>query len=44
MSRANLTRNGKFQTNSKKIQKIVKCYYGFIATQNKGGKAENGRK
>ena len=38
------TRNRKFQSNSKKIQKIVKYYYGFIATQNKGGNAENGRK
>ena len=37
-------RNRKFQTNSKKIQKIVKYYYGFIASQNKGGNAENGRK
>ena len=38
------TRNRKFQTNSKKIQKIVKYYYGFISGQNKGGNAENGRK
>ena len=38
------TRNRKFQTNSKKIQKIVKYYYGFIATQNKGANAEKGRK
>ena len=30
------TRNRKFQTNSKKIQKIVKYYYGFISSQNKG--------
>ena len=38
------TRNRKFQTNSKKIQKIVKYYYGFISSQNKEGNAENGRK
>ena len=38
------TRNRKFQTNSEKIQKIVKYYYGFISSQNKGGNAENGRK
>ena len=37
-------RNRKFQTNSKKIQKIVKYYYGFISSQNKGGNAEIGRK
>ena len=37
-------RNRKFQTNIKKIQKIVKYYYGFISSQNKGGNAENGRK
>ena len=42
--RSNPMRNIKFQTNSKKIQKIVKYYYGFISSQNKGGNAENGRK
>ena len=36
--------NRKFQTNSKKIQKIIKYYYGFISNQNKGGNAEKGRK
>ena len=38
------TRNGRFQTSSKKIQKIVKYYYGLISSHNKGGNAENGRK
>ena len=33
-----------FQTNSKKIQKIVKYYYRFISNQKKGGITENGRK
>ena len=33
-----------FQTNSKKIQKIVKYYYGFISSQNKGGNVEKERK
>ena len=33
-----------FQTNSKKIQKIVKYYYGFISSRNKGGNAEKGIK
>ena len=37
-------RNTKFQTNSKKVQKIIKYYYGFISSQNKGGNAEKGRK
>ena len=37
-------RNKKFQTNSNKIQKITKYYYGFISRQNKGGNAEKGRK
>ena len=36
-------RNRKFQTNSKKIQKIIK-YYGFISSQNKGRNTEKGRK
>ena len=34
----------KFQTSSKKIQRIVKYNYGFISSQTKGGNAENGRK
>ena len=38
--RSYLTRNRKFQTNSKKIQKIVKYYYGFISSQNTLKKAE----
>ena len=33
-------RNRKFKKNSKKIQKIIKYYYGFISSQNKGGNAE----
>ena len=37
-------RNRKFQTNSKKIQKIIKYYYGFISSQNTRGNAEKGRK
>ena len=37
-------RNRKFQTNNKKIQKIIKYYYGFISSQNKGGNAEKWRK
>ena len=37
-------RNRKFQTNSKKIQKIVKYYYGFISSQNKGGDVQKERK
>ena len=32
--------NRKFQTNNKKIQKIIKYYYGFISSKNKGGNAE----
>ena len=42
--RSYTTRNRKFQKNSKKIQKIIKNYYGFISCQNKGGNAEKGRK
>ena len=38
------TRNIKFQTNRKKIQKTIKYYYGIISSQNKGGNAEKGRK
>ena len=37
-------RNRKFHTNNKKIQKIIKYYYGFISSQNKGAKAEKERK
>ena len=37
-------RNIKFQKNNKKIQKIIKYYYGFISSQNKGRNAEKGRK
>ena len=33
-------RNRKFQTNSKKIQKIIKYFYGFISSQNKRGNVE----
>ena len=36
--------NRKFQTHSKKIQKIIKYYYGFITIQNKGGNVEKERK
>ena len=37
-------RNRKFQTNNKKIQKIIKHYYGFISCQNKRGNADKWRK
>ena len=37
-------RNRKFQTHSKKTQKIIKYYYGFISSQNKGGNVEKERK
>ena len=33
-------RNRKFQTNNKKIQKIIKYSHGFISSQNKGGIAD----
>ena len=36
-------RNRKFQTNSKKIQKIIKYYCGFILSQNRLEKAEKER-
>ena len=39
--RSNPMRNRKFQTNNKKIQKIIKYYHGIISSQNKGG---NGNK
>ena len=42
--RSNPMRNRKFQTNSKKIQKIIKYYYGFISSQNEGGNGEKERK
>ena len=42
--RSYTTRNRKFQKNSKKIQKIIKYYYDFIRTQNKGGNVEKERK
>ena len=32
--------NRKFQTNNKKIQKIIKYFYGFISSQNKGVNAD----
>ena len=37
-------RNRKFQTNNKKIKKIIKYYYGFSSSQNKGGNADKWRK
>ena len=37
-------RNRKFQTNNKKIQKIIKYYYGLISCQNKSGNADKWRK
>ena len=39
-----LTRNRKFQKNSKKTQKLRKHYYGFFSNQNRLGKAEKERK
>ena len=39
-----LTRNRKFQKNSKKIQKNRKQYYCFFSRQNMLGKAEKERK
>ena len=38
--RSYTTRNRKFQKNIKKIQKIIKYYYGFISSKNKGGNAD----
>ena len=40
MFRANLTSNGKFQKNRKKLKKIKKTHCGFISIQNKLKKAE----
>ena len=37
---SNPMRNKKFQTNNKKIQKIIKYYHGFISSQNKGGNVD----
>ena len=39
-----LTRNRKFQKNSKKIQTLRKHHYGFFSSQNMLGKAEKERK
>ena len=44
MSRANLTRNGKFQKNWKKFKKLKKCHRGFISIQNKLKKGRKRRK
>ena len=41
---SNPMRNRKFQTNSKKFQKIIKYYYGFISSQNRTVNDEKGRK
>ena len=38
------THNRNFQKNSKKIQKIKKCHYGFISIQNRLDEAEKNRK
>ena len=37
-------RNRKFQTNRKKIQKVINYYYGFISSQNKRGNVEKENK
>ena len=42
--RSNPMRNRKFQTNNKKIQKIIKYYYGFISSQNMGENTDRWRK
>ena len=42
--RSYTTRNRKFQKNSKKIQKIIKYYYGFVSSQNKGENDEKEKK
>ena len=39
-----LTRNRKFQINSKKIQKVKQQQYDFFSSQNKRGNAEKERK
>ena len=38
------TGKGKFQKNSKKIQKIEKYHYGFISSQNRSEKTGKERK
>ena len=38
------TRNRKFQKNSKKIQKLKKCHYGFISSKTRLEKDEKQRK
>ena len=42
--RSYLTRNGKFQKNSNKIEKIEKYHDGHISSQNRLEKAEKDRK
>ena len=42
--RSYTTRNGKFQKNSKKIEKVKKHHYGFFSSQNRFEKAEKERK
>ena len=39
-----MTRNKKFQKNSKKIQKTKKYHYGFLSSQNRLGKAKKEKK
>ena len=41
---SNPTRNRKLQKNSKKIQKIKKCHYDDISSENKAEKFEKDRK
>ena len=36
--------NRKFQKNSKKIQKIKQCHYGFVSSQNRLKEDEKERK
>ena len=42
--RSYTTGNGKFQKNSKKIEKVKKHHYGFFSSQNRFEKAEKERK
>ena len=42
--RSHTKRNRKFQKNSKKIQKVYKCRYGLISSQNRLKKDEKERK
>ena len=44
MFRSYLTRNRKFQKNSKNIQKIKEYLYGFLSCQNRFEKAVKERK